>query len=571
MPWCAQYLWFQYEYSMDKEYLRKEAYPVFLKLAEFAVNRFEYDAEKDIYFIYPDISPEQGPLAHNTTITIACVKYLLHFTLEAARVLEDDSPLLEKIREMYAKMPEYAVSKEGFWGQHILDSWDAHENMWLRHPSLLMPIYPVGEFDPLTCDDETKRILSNTVDYMEDQTEIGVFHCSWIAAAAARLGRGNTALRLLYEKGLDHLLRSNGLTAEETDHFINFCLATRQPLYYPCMMEFTGEMLAAVQEMLLQSYNGVMRVFYAIPDRVREWEHFSRHGRSLQEYPDRHVDYAPWKDVRFDRLLAKGAFEVSAELKDGALSWILVHSKVGGTARVTSPYLTEKTPVFCNGKEVSAVWEDGVLTFETEAGMEYLIAQDGSVSTDQPQESEYRDEVLCRESFTKRHIYIGEDSGSAYHKALDGAIRDWYIGNSRQSNHTVYRFDFGTKEAKDYQKTLTRQVFVDAAKTLKHLPFIPIHQENMAFTVWQGFGFSDTQGICMRERDMDDCIRRDFLEGTEPTEFLLETPRGQYEFFVVSGDAEEDSVTILEGLHGYKVGGDVVKKGSWQCELIPMV
>lgn len=571
MPWCAQYMWYQYEYSMDKEYLRKDAYPVFLKLAEFAVNRFAYDEKRDEYYIYPDISPEQGPLAHNTTITVACVKYLLNFTLEAAEILGDNAPILEKVREMYAKMPDYKISGDGFWGKHIMDSWDAHENMWIRHPSLLMPLYPIGEYDPLTADDETKQILSNSVDYLEDQTELGVFQCSWIAAAAARLGRGNAALRILYEKGLDHLLRSNGLTAEETDHFINFCLATRQPLYYPCMMEFTGEMLAAVQEMLLQSYNGVMRVFAAVPNKEREWGHFMRHGRSLQEYPDRHVDYKPWKDVRFDRLLAKGAFEVTAELKDEKLKFILVTSKAGGTAKITSPYLTEAFSVFCDGKHVAATWENGILSFETEAGKSYVVATSIDVDTTQPSDGDYADEILCRESFAKRHIYIGENTDTGYHKALDQAIRDWYIGNSRQSNHTVYKFDFGSNEQKDYKSTLTRQVYVDAAKTLKHLPFVPIHEENMAFTSWNGYGLSNVTGVSAKERDMDDCIRRDFLEGTEPTEFIVETPRGQYEFFVVSGDKDEDSVTILEGLHGFKVGGDLVKKGTWQCEIVPMV
>ena len=39
--WCAQYLWFLYEYSLDEEYLRKEAYPLFLKLCEFTVGIFE--------------------------------------------------------------------------------------------------------------------------------------------------------------------------------------------------------------------------------------------------------------------------------------------------------------------------------------------------------------------------------------------------------------------------------------------------------------------------------------------------------------------------------------------------
>lgn len=240
--WCAQYLWFQYEYSLDVDYLRNDAYPLFLKLAEFITNIFEYDPKTDTYNVYPDISPEQGPLAHNTTITVACTKYLCKFTLEAAEILGDNSPVLEKCRDMLAKMPEYALSGESMYGVHYKDSPDAPDNMWIRHPSMLMPLFPIGEFD-LDSDKEILEHFSNTVDFLEDRSELGIFIGSWLAAAAARLGRGQTALRLIYERGADHMLRSNGLTAEETDHFINYCLITRQPLYYPCMMEFTERCL----------------------------------------------------------------------------------------------------------------------------------------------------------------------------------------------------------------------------------------------------------------------------------------------------------------------------------------
>ena len=95
-PWCAQYLWFLYEYSLDEDYLRNDAYPVFIRLCKFFEGLLEYDEGTDTYGIYPDICPEQGPLSHSTTITIACVKYLFEFTLEAAKILGDSSPLLDK-------------------------------------------------------------------------------------------------------------------------------------------------------------------------------------------------------------------------------------------------------------------------------------------------------------------------------------------------------------------------------------------------------------------------------------------------------------------------------------------
>ena len=52
---------------------------------------------------------------------------------------------------------------------------------------------------------------------------------------------------------------------------------------------------------------------------------------------------------------------------------------------------------------------------------------------------------------------------------------------------------------------------------------------------------------------------------------MIEVPRGQYELLVISGDAQQDTVTELSGPNGFCAGGNIVKKGTWQCELIPVI
>ena len=64
--------------------------------------------------------------------------------------------------------------------------------------------------------------------------------------------------------------------------------------------------------MLLQSRDGVIEVFPAVP--------------------------SGWKDVRFERLRAVGAFLVSAEMRDGAVASLRVFSERGGCLRIRSPY-----------------------------------------------------------------------------------------------------------------------------------------------------------------------------------------------------------------------------------------
>lgn len=570
-PWCAQYLWSQFEYSGDVEYLKNDAYPLFKKLCQFALALFEYDPETDTYFVYPDISPEQGPLAHNTTITIASVKYLLKFTLKAAEILHDDDPMLDGVRVLLKKMPPYYFSEPGKYGVHLKDSMEAPDNMWLRHPSLLMPLFPTGEFDPLSMDAETYQKLSNTVDFMDENCEIGIFGGTWIAAAAARLGRGQAALRLIYERGIDHVLRPNGLSAEETERFMNHCLLVRQPLYYPCMVEFTGQMLAAVNEMLLQSYNDVIRVFPALPDGDKEWERFLRNGYGVTEYNDRCVEYPAWNDLSFDKLLARGAFEISAKLENRKLQWIKVHSKLGGEVRITSPFLAEGTAVYCCGKEIPVIWENGIVSFETKAGCTYLIGAEASSNTDVACVGGYSNEILCHKAYTKRRVYIGEDPDAQYYKALDGFMFDWYLGNVRMENHTLYKFDFGINGGKDYISHLPEQMMTAEPRLTMVSGIIFLTPDNCRFTVKEGFGLVCNGEITGKERESGDLLRKDFIEGTEPAEFVIDAPRSQYEFFIVSGDADEDSVTIIETENGFRAGGDVVKKGTWQYELVPVI
>lgn len=570
-PWCAQYLWWLYEYSLDEEYLRKDAYPLFLKLCEFSLALFQYDERTDTYQVYPDISPEQGPLAHNTTITVACVKYLLTFTLEAAQILDDNNPLLDNCRRMLEKLPPYALSEPGDFGIHLKDSPDAPDNMWIRHPSMLMPLFPIGEYDSAYGDEETMQVLSNTIDFLEDHCEIGIFGGSWLAAAAARLGRGQTALRLIYERGIDHMLRSNGLTAEETERFINYCLIPRQPLYYPCMMEFTGEMLAAVNEMLLQSYNNLIRVFPALPDGSKEWERMKRKGYPIGEYIDRYVDYDAWKTVRFDKLLAKGAFEISASLTDGKLDWILLRSKKGGGVRLTSPFLTADLAVFCEGFVISFALDNGILCFATQQGKTYVIAHTADAFIPKTTEEDYCLQVLEHEAYTKRKVFIGENEDTAYHKALDGFLRDWYLGNRRMENHTLYKFDFGVKADKIYTSSWTRQAYTAGERVIRFTPFVFLGEKDLQFTVKRGYGFFSDSDITAVDRGGEDCLRRDFVQGYKEAEFIIDAPRGQYEFLVISGDEQEDSVTIVETINGFRAGGDIIKKGRYQSELVPVI
>jgi hypothetical protein len=112
----------------------------------------------------------------------------------------------------------------------------------------------------------------------------------------------------------------------------------------------------AINEMLLQSYEGAIRVCPAVP--------------------------AAW-EVRFE-LAAQGGFLVSAERRGGRLLWAAVASRLGGPCRLVHPWPSEAAVVMSpDGAQVAVrnatAGVDQVLEWDTVAGRRYLIAPDASM------------------------------------------------------------------------------------------------------------------------------------------------------------------------------------------------
>ena len=103
---------------------------------------------------------------------------------------------------------------------------------------------------------------------------------------------------------------------------------------------------AAINEMLLQSYDGVIRVCPAVP--------------------------AKW-DVRFT-LAAQGGFLISAERAAGAVRWVAVESRAGGMCRIERPWSGEGLVCLDVGGARMRLDGDGpIVEFPTEAGSRYLL------------------------------------------------------------------------------------------------------------------------------------------------------------------------------------------------------
>lgn len=561
-PWCAQFIWWYYEYTLDKTFLRRKAYPLFLDILKFAKAFSRVDEATGRIVIFPDVSPEQGPLTQNSVITIASLRYLCQAALKSAKILEIPEGETDWIADFLFRLPEYPTAQFQNYGEIWKDSELAPAGIHLRHPSVLMPIFPAGEIG-LDSPPEQQQLARRTLNFAEDHTELGVFGFGWLSSAASRLGMGDTALRLLYEKGWDLILRDNGMGAEETERFINHCCVTHTPLYYPFMMECIGEGANAVNEMLLQSYNGIIRVFPAIPKGEPELLHTA--GRLIQDNP---VNYGAWNTASFTGLLAKGGFVVSASLQKGKTASIRIESQFGNFCRIAADCLPQEFSVVSeDGQEIFSSVSGNVLSFPTSAGESYWIR--GSMDpVPQPQPGPVP-QPLVHVAHTNRRIFLGKDGDTDYIKALDSFLWDYYVANDRRRRMTAYRFSLGCNSDPTQEISMrTPAGSVDAQIAFECIPITP----QTRFVRELGYGFRREDTLEAVDSAGVDALRRDSITGGSQAHFLMELPKGRYDVLVVCGSAvKESDITIQSPQNVFAPVSRTLKAGEFDAVTLPLV
>jgi hypothetical protein len=105
---------------------------------------------------------------------------------------------------------------------------------------------------------------------------------------------------------------------------------------------------ATINEMLLQSHQGVIRLF---PDWPKD------------------------KDARFDKLRAYGAFLVSAEMKGGAVQNVRIVSERGQLCTLRNPWPGKKVRLTRNGNPAEELAGD-LVKFTTGIGEVFELKQE---------------------------------------------------------------------------------------------------------------------------------------------------------------------------------------------------
>ena len=278
LTWVMHNCWLYYQVTMDHLYLQKLVYPLLKRCINYYLH-FLNKGEDGYYHLPETSSPEYGKDCKDCNYDLALLRFGCKTLLQCVNIL-GISDEKEKIWEdVLDNLTPYPTNENGFMIGADLPYEYSH-----RHFSHLLMIYPL--YDITLDDKEMIPLLRRSVEHWWSMPELLTgFSCTYGSLLWSALGDGDKALFYL-RKLWEGKLLPNTLYMEAGP-----------------VIETPLSGIQSILEMMLQSHGGVIRLFPAMPSE--------------------------WKNACFEKLLAQGGFEVSAEYRDGELSFVELKNNYG--------------------------------------------------------------------------------------------------------------------------------------------------------------------------------------------------------------------------------------------------
>lgn len=345
-PWTVQSLWWQYKYTLDEQYL-KRVYPMLRAATDFLI-AFLTKGDDGKYHVIPTVSPENWGatvdyrLNKDCIIDLALTGFLLDAMLEGSERLGVDAGLRDKWREVRQNLAPYPTA-DGPFGRVWLDIVNAPVEYVYNVPVTLSPVFP-AERVGLGSSPELLALARRTARTVRLE---GGNDLVWQPLARARLGMldlewfKREVRYCMTPLGVanDRVRQTGGRYRDET----NFDFMMRMGVWTENL-----SLPAVINECLMQSYDGVIRLF---PNTTNL-------GRAS-----------------FRQLRAAGAFLVDASWDGKTVSGVIIRSEKGAAARVANPWGPGRAQVVLlpTGAAVRHTEKGGVLEFATRSGAAYAV------------------------------------------------------------------------------------------------------------------------------------------------------------------------------------------------------
>ena len=356
----VKYAWDYYDFTGDIEYLRTVGYPI-LKEAALFYHDYLLTDEKGEKYIFPSRSQEfitcpglSNEFMTNSLIDLALFKHILSKAADSAEILNIDSDLCKLWREdVGALRADYPTWPDGTWktAEDIDDI-----SMGYGNPPVsdLCPICITDEVDKWRGSNEMKTAAEKSVNRHVARDRLP-WDMSFGIISRLRMGDKDYA-RLVLDL-LPKCREGGNLNRSDACDFDknNEMKPDGQHSFF--VDKGSAYLSEVITEMLLQSQGGVIRIFPAYPEDLGDGAFFS--------------------------LRARGAFLVSAEMRQGEVAYAIIKSLRGNACRFMNVF-GDKISVrdLETGEKISFTTIGEDISFETCAMHEYAIE-----SFDRPLES----------------------------------------------------------------------------------------------------------------------------------------------------------------------------------------
>ncbi len=266
--WLCAHLFWQYEYTLDKDFLRSTAYPIMKEAAKFYLSVMIEDNGELI--LCPSSSPENAyigddgkthALTKKATMSQAIIFELFTNCITSSEILGIDADFSARLRAALEKIHPHAIGADGRLREWDKDYEDAEVHH--RHVSHLYGLFP-GE--QITCE-TTPALAEACKKTLEVRGDAGTgWSLGWKVNLWAKLKDGDRTLKLVHDQLT--LVRSNVTEYRGKGGTYPNMLDAHPPF----QIDGNFGVTSGIAQMFVQHENGKIHILPALPTSFADGE-----------------------------------------------------------------------------------------------------------------------------------------------------------------------------------------------------------------------------------------------------------------------------------------------------------